>query len=205
MDITDLLQGPMKDIIIGQVTNQLGVNDKNSADTAMDGILATLLNGLKKNASTPEGQASLNNALERDHNGSIFDNLTGFLTGSNAPQNESTVNGAGILKHILGDQQEEAVNSISKASGLDTGKILKMMITMAPLVMGFLGKAKSQPNAQQSSGGSILDILSGATQAVNQKPAAQSILESILGGGNQASNNPLGGIAGSILGKIFGK
>ncbi len=121
MDISDLLQGPMKDIILGQIGNQLGLEDKQQTNTAVDGILGTLLNGIQNNASTQEGQASLENALNKDHNGSIFDDLTGFLTGNSASVSAATSNGAGILKHILGDKQESTVDSISKASGIDSG------------------------------------------------------------------------------------
>ncbi len=204
MDISDLLQGPMKNIIIGQLSNQLGLGNDQKTSAAVDGVFGTLLNGILNNASTPEGQQSLENALEKDHNGSILDDLSGFLTGTNKPENESTTNGAGILKHILGDKKDDVVNSISNASGIDTSKILQMMMTLAPILLGFLGKAKSQTN--QQSGGGLLDIIKGATQTVQKSPA-QSILESVLGQKNS------GGIMGeitnaatkSILGKLFGK
>jgi hypothetical protein len=205
MDISDLLQGPMKNIIMGQLSSQLGLGNDQKTSTAVDGIFGTLLNGIMKNASTPQGQQSLENALAKDHNGSIFDDLTGFLNGANKPANDATSNGAGILKHILGDQQQSTVDSISKASGIDTSKILQMMMTLAPLLLGFLGKAQAQP-AQQQSGGGLLDIIKGATQTVQKSPA-QSILESVLGQSNA------GGILGditsmatkSIFGKLFGK
>ncbi|HRO08478.1 MAG TPA: DUF937 domain-containing protein [Saprospiraceae bacterium] len=208
MDISDLLQGPMKDIILGQIGNQLGLEDKQQTNTAVDGILGTLLNGIQNNASTQEGQASLENALNKDHNGSIFDDLTGFLTGNSASVSAATSNGAGILKHILGDKQESTVDSISKASGIDSGKILKMMMTLAPLVLGMLGKSNAQAqNQSQQSGGGILDIIKGATQSVNQQSTTQSIFNKILdknGDGNVIDDIASAGMK-SIFGKLFGK
>lgn len=206
MDISDLLQGPMKNVILNQLGSQLGLGDEKQTNAAVDGIFGTLLNGIMKNASTPEGQKSLETALAKDHSGGIFDDLTGFLTGNNTPQNPATNNGAGILKHILGDQQENTVESISKASGIDTAKIMKMMVTLAPIVLGMLSKTKAQPQTQQSSGG-ILDIIKGATQTVNQQSTTQSIFNKILdknGDGNIIDDITSMGVK-SIFGKLFGK
>jgi hypothetical protein len=206
MDINDLLQGPMKDIIIGQVSKQLGIGDSQQANTAVDGVLATLLNGVLKNASTPEGQTGLQNALERDHDGSIFDDLTGFLSGEKAPTNPKTANGEGILNHILGEKKADAADTISSVSGLDTAKIMKLMATLAPVVLGMLGKAKAQPQVQQSSGG-LLDFIKGATQTVNQQPTNQNILTSLLD--KDGDGSIIDDIAGmgmkSVFGKLFGK
>lgn len=209
MDISDLLQGPMKNVILNQLGSQLGLGDEKQANAAIDGIFGTLLNGIMKNASTPEGQKSLETALAKDHSGGIFEDLAGFLTGSNTPQNPATNNGAGILKHILGDQQENTVESISKASGIDTAKIMKMMVTLAPIVLGMLSKSKAQAQAQpqQSSGGGILDIIKGATQTVNQQSTTQSIFNKILdknGDGNIIDDITSMGVK-SIFGKLFGK
>ena len=206
MDISDLLQGPMKNVILNQLSSQLGLGDEKQTNAAVDGIFGTLLNGIMKNAATPEGQKSLETALAKDHSGGIFDDLAGFLTGNNSPQNPATNNGAGILKHILGDKQENTVESISKASGIDTAKIMKMMVTLAPIVLGMLSKTKAQEQPQQSSGG-ILDIIKGATQTVNQQSTTQSIFNKILdknSDGNIIDDITSMGVK-SIFGKLFGK
>ncbi|KXK40773.1 MAG: DUF937 domain-containing protein [Saprospiraceae bacterium] len=204
MDISDLLQGPLKDIIINQVGNQLGLDNNEKTNVAVDGIFATLLNGLTKNASTPEGESSLQNALQKDHDGSILDDLTGFLNGTMQTSNPKTANGAGILKHILGDEQTTAVDNISKASGIDTGKIIKMMMMLAPIVLGFLGKSNNSAPTQQSGGGGLLDILTGATKTVNTQSSASSILDQILGGGSASGGGLIENVAKSVLGKLFG-
>lgn len=205
MDITDLLQGPMKDIIINQVGQQFGLGDKGQANTAIDGILATILNGVSQNASTPEGQAGLQNALERDHDGSILDDLGGFLSGAVKPANPKTANGEGILNHILGENKGNAAESISKASGIDTASIMKMMATLAPVVLGMLGKAKAQPQVQESGG--LFDFIKGATQTVNQQPTTQSIFTKLLdkdGDGSIIDDIASMGMK-SIFGKFMGK
>lgn len=207
MDIKDLLEGPMKDIIINQIGQQFGLGDKGQANTAVDGILATLLNGVARNASTPEGQTGLMNALDKDHDGSILNDLGGFLSGAVQPANPKTANGEGILKHILGESQGNAADSISKASGIDAGNIMKMMATLAPVVLGMLGKAKAAAPVQTEQAGGLLDFIKGATQTVNQQPTTQSIFSKLLdkdGDGSMMDDIAEMGMK-SIFGKFMGK
>jgi hypothetical protein len=215
MDITDLLQGPMKDIIINQVGSQLGLGNSQQTNSAVDGIFATLLNAVSHNASTPEGAGGLMSALDRDHDGSILNDLGGFLSGAVKPENPNTANGTGILNHLLGDKQETAAASISKVSGIDTGKILQMMATLAPVVLGMLGKFKNQTAPQQpqqsqaqapQQGGGLLDFIQNATKTVNQQPATQSIFSKLLdkdGDGNMMDDLAEMGMK-SIFGKFLG-
>lgn len=206
MNINDLLQGPMKDIILGQLTNQLGISDENKANTAIDGVIGTLLNAVANNASTPEGQSGLLKALDRDHDGSILDDLTGFLGGSFQPSSPKALDGAGILGHLFKGQQDTAVESISKASGLDTGKILKIMMTLAPIVLGMLGKAKQQapaPQQAQQQGGGLFDFLKGATTTVNKQPTVQSVLTSILAGNNKQNGGLVDELVNGAMKSVF--
>ncbi len=83
-----------------------------------------------------------------------------------------------------------------------------MMMTLAPLVLGMLGKSNAQAqNQSQQSGGGILDIIKGATQSVNQQSTTQSIFNKILdknGDGNVIDDIASAGMK-SIFGKLFGK
>lgn len=181
MNITDLFQGPMKDIIVSQMSQQMGVEDTQQTQSAVEGIMGTLLNAVTNNAASEAGQQGLMNALEKDHDGSIIDNLSGFLSGNYSPENPKAANGVGILGHLFNGEQKNAAESISQASGLDTAKIMKMMVTLAPVLLGMLGKAKQEPEVQQSKGG-LFDLLTGATKSANQQPSVQNVLTSILTG-----------------------
>jgi hypothetical protein len=205
MEISDLLQGPMKHLIVSQIGQQLGINDTAQANTAVDGVIATLMNAVAHNVSTEEGANGLMSALDRDHDGSILNDITGFLTGAVQPQNPNTSNGAGILNHLLGSNQQAAAENISKSSGIDTGKIIQLMSFLAPIILGMLGKAKSQPQVQQ--GGGLLDFIKGATQTVNQQTSNQSIFTSLLdknGNGSVVDDIAQMGIK-SIFNKFFGR
>jgi hypothetical protein len=129
---------------------------------------------LAKNASTPEGAQSLDNALATDHDGSLLDNLGGLL-GGGAPQTRQT-DGGGILGHIFGNSQGQVAQEISNQSGLNMGQVAQLLITLAPIVMSFLGRQKQQNNMDadglsswlggqqqqaQSSGNPMMDMVSG--------------------------------------------
>lgn len=207
MDITDLLQGPMKEVIINQMGAQLGLGDSTQTNAAVDGVFATLLNAVANNASTPEGQNSLLSALDRDHDGSILNDVGGFLSGMVQPQNPNTANGSGILNHILGDNKDAAAASISKASGIDSGKIIQIMTTLAPIVLGYLGKAKSAQQSQPEQGGSLMDIITGATKTVNQQPSNQGFFSKMMdkdGDGSMVDDLAEMGFK-SIFGNILGR
>lgn len=179
MDFTQLLQGPLKEVILSQTTSQLNIDNKQQANSALDSIIATLMNAVSNNASSPAGATSLMNALDRDHDGSIFNDLAGFLSGASTPSNPNTTNGRGILDHLLGDKKESAVEDISKSTGIDSSKIMQMMISLAPIVLGMLGKAKAEPKVQESEGG-LLDYIKGATKTANEQPQSTNIFTKFL-------------------------
>lgn len=205
MNLMEILQGQLSDDMLGQLSQQIGA-DKEQTATAANGIFATLLGGLANNATSESGLASLASALDRDHDGSILDDLMGMVGGmaqDNAPA-ASAVNGAGILGHILGDRQETAAQQISQSSGLNVGQIMKLMPILAPIVMGVLGRAKNSGSLDL---GGLANILMGSAQHAQQGGFGDllgSVLGGVLGGG-QPQQQQGGGLLGNILGGIFGK
>ncbi len=205
----DILQGQLSDDMLGQMSQQIGA-DKEQTAVAANGIFATLLGGLANNASTESGLASLGAALDRDHDGSVLDDLMGMVGGmmqdNNTANAPSALNGAGILGHILGDRQEVAAQQISQSSGLNIGQIMKLMPILAPIVMGVLGRAKSSGGLDL---GGLANILMGSAQHAQAGGFGDligSVLGGVLGGGQAAPQQQQGGgLFGQILGGIFGK
>ncbi len=202
MDLMDMIQSQVSDQLIGQLTSQLGGNVRpEQTAAATSGILATLMGAMAKNASTPDGASALNNALERDHDGSILDDVMGMVTGQTAPSNQRATNGAGILGHILGNRQGGAVDMISKMSGLDQNNTGQLMTMLAPMLMGMLGKTKRQNNLDA---GSLTDLLAGASQRQRQQAPATSLIESFLDADKDGSiADDVAGIGMKILGGLF--
>ena len=116
MDLRDLFQGQINDILVDQISNQFGIRDRDQAETAVEGGFTTLLNAVAKNVSSPSGAEGLAGALDRDHDGSILDDITGFLGGTRQADNTKMMNGAGILKHLLGGNQNQVVEMLGKAT-----------------------------------------------------------------------------------------
>lgn len=171
--LDDLLGQQQGGNVLGQIANSIGA-DQSLTSTAIQMALPAILGGLAKNASSPDGAESLNTALEQDHDGSLLDNL-GSLLGGGQPEPTRQTDGGGILGHIFGNSQGPVAEQISEKSGLDIGQVAKLLITLAPIVMSFLGKKKQEENLDagglsnwlggqqqemQSSGNPMMDMVS---------------------------------------------
>ncbi|HEY3387448.1 MAG TPA: DUF937 domain-containing protein [Saprospiraceae bacterium] len=177
MNVIELLQGQLDGNLIHQLTNQIGAESPEQTEAAANGIISTLVAGLNKNAATPEGANALVSAIDRDHDGSLLEDVAGFVFGNRQVSNASTLNGAGILGHILGGKQSGAVDMISKATGLDSGQIMKLMISLAPMVLAALGKARKQEGVGTQN---ISDLLSGSVRSQVNKNSEMGLLTRFL-------------------------
>lgn len=166
MNIIEQIQERLDDNTIHELTSQIGADSPEQTEAAANGIISTLIAGLSKNTESPEGAASLVSALDRDHDGSFLNDLTGHLFGRKQPENPKTTDGEGILDHILGNKKSEVPNLIQRVTGMDRGKIMQLMITLAPMVLGILGKMRKK---QGIGSNDISDLLRGTvTERANQ-------------------------------------
>jgi hypothetical protein len=188
--LLDGLLGQMAGPALAQVSKQLGADDATTKN-AIGAALPVLMGALAKNASNADGAAALANALQKKHDGSILDNLTGVL-GTAA----TGAAGASILKHVLGDKQSVAANGVAKASGLDPAKAGALLSILAPVVMGALGKA------QRSGGldaGGLAAMLGQEKQRMS--PAAGGLLSLLDRDGDGSVVDDVLGMAGKLFGK----
>ncbi len=198
----DLLKGNLSDDFVSQLSNQIGA-DEDQTEAAATGVMSTLVSALARNASTEQGASALSNALDRDHDGGILNDIFGMLTGNNQPQNPRTVNGAGILNHILGDRQSGAIDMISKLSGLDQSKTGNLMTMLAPVIMGALGKAK-QSNGLDAAG--IASLLSGTVSQNQQNNPQMGFIGKFLDSdGDGSYMDDVANIGLKLLGGFFNR
>ena len=146
MNINDFLHGHLDDQMIDQLSDQIGTEQKDKTKTAAKGVIATLLAGLNNNAHQPGGLKAILAAIDRDHDGNILEDLPSFLFGRRQVQNPKTMDGEGILDHVLGSRQEEVKDQMSRSTGFNLSQIGRLLITLAPMVMGALGRARQQSN-----------------------------------------------------------
>ncbi|MDQ3140767.1 MAG: DUF937 domain-containing protein [Bacteroidota bacterium] len=143
MNLTELISRELPDDLLSQIAGQAGIEDENTGVQASKSLINILLQGISKNVSNEPGASGLLSALDRDHDGSILNDVLGMLSGQTTAANPSMLDGAGILGHILGGRKENTANQVGKLFGLDTGTLMKLMMTLAPIVMGLLGKFRA--------------------------------------------------------------
>ena len=201
MDLMSLLQGHLTPEVINQMSQETGAAPEQTA-TAAQGVLSTLLGGLSKNAQGG-GADGLLSALDRDHDGSILDDVMGLISGGGQASAPSAMNGAGILSHVLGDQAGGAAEMISKATGVNENGVLGMMVKLAPLVMGVLGQQKQQQGLDASG---LAGLLGGSVQQQSSNPLMQMATRFLDKDGDGSMVDDIMGMVGSnLMGGLFGK
>jgi len=184
--IFDELQGMLAGSGIDKMASMLGV-DASQVQGAVGASLPALLEGLKRNASTPEGADALHKALAKDHDGGLLDadDLVGSL---------DVMDGQKILGHLFGDKTDAVTSQLAGASGGNAGLFSKLLPMLAPLVMGWLGR---QQNQKGITSGGLGDLLGGLAGGGGGGLDMGSLLGSVLGGGS-------GGGLGDMVGQVTG-
>lgn len=143
MDLMALLNNALNSDTIKQISEQLGADEGATSD-AIQAALPMLLGGLANRSASQSGASSLLAALDRDHDGSVLDDLAGYL------EDYLSGRGAGILSHIFGAQEGAVERGVSNASGLDLRKVGPLLMMLAPIVMGALGRARREQGIDAS-------------------------------------------------------
>lgn len=196
MSILDILSSQLGPDTVQTVSRQLGI-DPATAQQAIAAAVPMLTGGLARNAASPGGAEAIHQAVTRDHDGSLLDDVAGFLGQG------QTGMGAGILGHVFGARQGNAAAGLSQATGLDTGKAGQLLMMLAPLVMGALGR---QANQQ----GLDADGIAGALRTSNAQAQAQApsgfagILSGMLDQDNDGNvMDDVARLGGDLLGGMF--
>jgi hypothetical protein len=178
------LLGPEKGSqAVNEISNNVGA-DSSMVNMAIQAALPMLINGLANNAATPQGAESLNSALEEDNHASVLDNLGGLggmiFGGGQQAAPPRQADAGGILGHILGGNQGQVAQQVSEKSGLDIGKVAQILMFLAPIVMGYLGRQKQEQNVGPEGLGGILGGLLGGVQSQSQPSSGGSVINSML-------------------------
>jgi hypothetical protein len=209
--LLDVLGPALSGTTLQQLSGTIGADEQTTKRAAL-AALPLLLGAMNRNTDDPEGARSLATALEQDHDGGLLDHLGGFLgafsggTGAAAAFGVPGVdgratNGAGILRHVFGDRLSTVEQGVGKATGLDRGQVMQMLVALAPIVMAYLGRQKRQQNLD---GGGLSDLL--RREAGQAREAAPNDLLGSLGAflDRDGDGNPLDDVTG-MLGGFLGK
>jgi hypothetical protein len=137
-DLLGSLMGQLGGGGVGEIARSVGL-DTSDVTNVLSGAVPAIMAGLTRNSTSGDGAAGLAGALDRDHDGSILDDVMGYLGGGG-----NLADGVGILGHVLGGRQETVESAVSRSTGVDLASVGKIMAMVAPLIMGALGKAKRQ-------------------------------------------------------------
>ncbi len=190
----EALLGLLQGQDLGQLAEQVGGNEGQVKNGVM-AALPAMLTALSKNTGTEKGAQELSNALETKHDGSILNNLSGYLS------NPDLKDGAGILNHLFGSQTSNVANAVSQSSGLDSNGSMKILQMLAPVLMGMLGQQKKQNNLDAEGIGNLTSMLASN---FGSEAGASGIMDVVT---NLLDANKDGNVMDDIMGmvgKLFG-
>jgi hypothetical protein len=139
MDIIGELMKQPSGGALSQIGQRIGA-DKGTTQSAIAAALPALVTALARNASRPGATEALDQALERDHDGSILDDLVGSFGGGHLASGA----GGSILGHVPGGQRGAVETRLGQNLGLASATIGTLLETLAPLVRGAFGRAGQQ-------------------------------------------------------------
>jgi hypothetical protein len=193
MSLLQLLQQQLGGQAVNQISRKIGA-DPGTTGNAIDAALPLLLSAVARNAGNREQAPSLAHAVSEDHDGSILDDVPGYLDQSQGGS------GAGILRHVLGGRQQNVQKGLSQTTGLDTGKTGALLTMLAPLVMGAVGRAKRE---NQLDDDGLATMLTDENERLKESaPGVMGALGRFLDHDNDGS---VMDDVGGMLGRTFGR
>jgi hypothetical protein len=173
MDIASILK---QTGAIGQVAQQLGVNEQ-VAEAGAAALLPAILGGFKKTTQAqPGGLEGLGGLLGQLGGGGLFDSVV-------SPEPTPVEKGNDVLGQIFGskDVSRSVAGHAAAETGIDPSLLKKMLPILAMLVAGYLAKQSG------GEGGGLGGLIGG-----------------MLGGGQPSGGGGLGGMLGNVLGGALG-
>lgn len=200
--ILDLLADNIGGDKMGQIATAIGA-DPRTTQTAVAAALPAILTALNRETNTVSGAQGLARALERDHDGSLLDQLGGFLGGQVSGK---AADGGGILGHILGGQRPQVEQGVAKASGLNMQQVARLLPILAPIVMAALGRRKRQSGLDEAGLSGIL----GEDAARAREAAPSGVIGALSGfldrdGDGSVGDDLMAQAGRAALGTLFGR
>lgn len=189
MELLELIAGAHDGRGLDSIGRQFGL-DAHQTQAALEQLAPAIAAGLRRNAGSDDGLASLLGALQRGHHDRYLDEPDLVQFGN------VRSDGDAILGHIFGSKDVSRGVAMHAAGGTGIGgAILKQLLPIiASMVLGAItkkmtGGARRMPQPQPQPRGGLDDILGD-----------------VLGGGRGGSGqtSPGGGGLGDILGDILG-
>lgn len=136
--ILDLVRLSIDDVSIEKISGHIG-QDPITTTEAIDSALPMLVGALSHNVRD-DGATSLSATVEQHHDGEILSDVAGYVEFADPREGER------VLDYLLGTHQDAAARALGARSGLDRTQASTLMVTLAPVLLGAIGKAKRARN-----------------------------------------------------------
>lgn len=175
INLLDLIGKQLTSNTTSSIASFLG-ESQSATRSGIEAILPTILGGLVSNGSTKSGAEGLLDMINKgNHDGSIFDNLSGILSGGSSTSSLTKIGGS-VLSSIFGNKQNSILDKIISITGLGRNSSSSLMSMLAPMVIGMIGKQVKKSNLGVSG---LMDLLLGQKSFL--KSALPSGMGSMLG------------------------
>ena len=206
--VLDTLRQHLTPETIQGLSRNIGA-DPAATSRAVGLALPAILAGLSRNASNPQGARDLDRALG-DHDGGVLDQLGGMLGGGGGEGLGGALGGglgggigAAILGHIFGSRRAPVEQGVGRASGLDSRQVGQLLVLLAPIVMGVLGRMKQQKGIDAAQ---LPDVLQKTTRRIEQDSPGAGGLAGMLDSNDDGQiADDLARMGSSVLAGFFKK
>lgn len=192
--IMQILISQLSGDTVGQISQQIGV-DEQKAQQAVGMALPMIIGALNRNTNSQSGAQALSSALQRDHDGSILENVAQAVT-----RPETINDGQAILGHVMGDKRGGFVNSVSKATGMDSDQVAQLFAMLAPVVLGALGQVQRKQNLDPQGVSSLLE-----QERKTVQDTSSNLVQLLDMDGDGDVSEEIIGLGANLLGGLFSK
>ena len=168
-----------------QLAGTLGIK-KQTASQLIPSVLPLIMGGMKRQMETHGGAERANHILNKYGSPSVLDGI-GDLFAAKAAEKSADPR----LGGLLGDAGVNAAGTLAGKFKLDQGTIMKVIVMLAPIVLGYLSRKRDQGGLgaggigaliDQNGDGSILDDVAGFLLQGGSGAGAGGLLGGLLGG-----------------------
>ena len=168
--------------VSSQLAGALGIK-KQQASQIIPSVLPLIMGGMKRQMQTQGGAERANHILNKYGSPSVLDNIGDLFAAKAAEQTADP-----RLGGLLGDAGVSAASTLAGKFKLDSGTIMKVIVMLAPIVLGYLSRKRDQGGMGAGGIGSLID-----------QNGDGSVLDDVAGFLLQ------GGGAGGFLGRLTGR
>lgn len=190
MDLLGVLLGSMTtDEASSALAGKTGASAEQSSKLAAS-ALPVMMKALTGNASaSKEGAESLMHALEQHKV---------EKTMKEQIDEADTEDGAKIVRHILGDKENDVIQELKATTDMSEEQVTKGLASMAPALLSLLAAAmKGSSGGNSFNPMSLFGMFGGSEQSA---ASGLNLMSSLLGGSSKPASSGIGGLVGSLLG-----